>query len=309
MPIDAEAPPMVTNEIEIRVCGLMRSGNHAIIQWLQNQFRGKVTCFLNNVDHGDHDPFVANRARVLTGVSTNIDTETLRSLEKALLLYSYEDRQSLEETGLDFVSSVFDPRFEARREQYLGSSRTKFDVFIVRDPFNCFASRLEMLRERGPQGGTRDMNVIASNWKIMARTAIDVLAADDPRRLVVSYNRWAVDATYRAELSKMLMGSFDDSSMRETPTFGGGSSFYLEPVTATTFVRKWRLLFDPRTLRRLPEFWMRVRGPKREDYSARWKMYRFDEEYRTLFQDKEIAELSERLFGKIPGTRRFVSRL
>ncbi len=43
---------MFMNFIEIRVYGLMRSGNHAIIKWIQDQYSGHITCFLNNVAHG-----------------------------------------------------------------------------------------------------------------------------------------------------------------------------------------------------------------------------------------------------------------
>lgn len=306
---NGEHDARITNDVEIRVYGLMRSGNHAIIQWVQNQFRGKVTCFLNNVDHGDHDPYATNKARVLTGVEDDISTDALRRLEKALLIYSYEDRQILEQSGADFVRSIFQQRFEQNRERYFGASRHRFDVLILRDPFNCFASRIALISERGPVGGVSDVDIIASNWKVLAHRALEILRTADPHSLVVSYNVWASDPAYRARLSSALMGSFDDSTMTVTPHFGGGSSFSLDPITVTTFARKWRLLLDPRTVKRVPEFWLRLRGPKQEDYLGRWKLYRCHDEYRRLFRDKEIAELSEKLFGDIPGTRAFLRSL
>ena len=45
-----------TNEIEIRVLGLQRSGNHALITWITAQYPKKSWCFLNNIKHGDYDP-------------------------------------------------------------------------------------------------------------------------------------------------------------------------------------------------------------------------------------------------------------
>lgn len=299
----------VTNELEIRAYGLMRSGNHVIIQWIQNQFAGKATCFLNNVDHGDHDPFASNRARVLTGASPDITGEALRSLKKALLVFSYEDRQMLEETGQDFLSSVFDRDFESNRERYLGASDRQFDLLIIRDPFNCIASRIELINQRGPMGGVSNLSVIASNWKILARKAIDLLEHPESRHLVVSYNRFAADKAYRAELSRTLKGTFDDSAMDVTPTFGGGSSFVLEPITVRALAQKWRLLLDPGTIKRIPEYWTRLRGPGQQDYFGRWKLYRRHEPYRALFRDKEVAELSDRLFGEIEGTRQFLRGL
>jgi hypothetical protein len=44
------------NALELRVYGLMRSGNHAIIEWILGLFPAAKTCFLNNVDHGNKDP-------------------------------------------------------------------------------------------------------------------------------------------------------------------------------------------------------------------------------------------------------------
>ena len=41
-----------TNFLEVRAYGLMRSGNHAIIEWAQSQFAGEITCFLNNLGMG-----------------------------------------------------------------------------------------------------------------------------------------------------------------------------------------------------------------------------------------------------------------
>jgi hypothetical protein len=138
---------------------------------------------------------------------------------------------------------------------------------------------------------------------------VELLRHPDPRHLVVSYNRWASDAGYRAQLSSALMGSRDDSTIRVTSRFGGGSSFYLEPITARTFARKWPLLLNPRTIMRIPQFWPRLPGSRQRRYFVRWKLYRRDDEYRRLFRDTELVDLSERLFGEIRGTRAFVRRL
>src|SRR4030095_14422894 len=141
-----------TNFLEVRAYGLMRSGNHAIIEWVQNQFTGEITCFLNNVKHGDHDPYNSYEQRVLTGIDNQIDIETLRMTKKRLLVYSYEDRYELEAGNRTFHESVFQSGFEKKRRFYLGASKHEFDILIVRDPFNFFASRLKLMQVRGPQG-------------------------------------------------------------------------------------------------------------------------------------------------------------
>ena len=67
-----------TNFLEIRVIGLMRSGNHAIIDWIQQQYAGHSICFLNNVKHGEIDPYTNYTNISLTGIVEEIDIEALR---------------------------------------------------------------------------------------------------------------------------------------------------------------------------------------------------------------------------------------
>src|SRR5262245_51090427 len=161
-----EGDPSATNFLEMRVYGLMRSGNHAIIQWIQQQYSGCITCFLNNVKHGDHDPYLNHDDLILTGVNESIDLDPLRKLPKHLLVYSYEDVKNLQANNIDFVSSVFHKDFEENREHYLGTSNHQFDILIIRDPFNCLASRIKLLKERKPFWVVNDLNVVIKNWKI-----------------------------------------------------------------------------------------------------------------------------------------------
>ena len=50
------------------------------------------------------------------------------------LIYSYED------FPLDQVAS---DKFEHNHDLYLGKSAIRYDLLIIRDPFNLFASRLK----------------------------------------------------------------------------------------------------------------------------------------------------------------------
>jgi hypothetical protein len=47
------------NRVEIRVIGMSRSGNHAIIDWVLSQARGRM-CFLNCAEPGTN-PFRSAR--------------------------------------------------------------------------------------------------------------------------------------------------------------------------------------------------------------------------------------------------------
>ncbi|MEZ4727208.1 MAG: hypothetical protein R3E79_08760 [Caldilineaceae bacterium] len=130
---------LYVNQRELRIIGMSRSGNHAIIHWLLNQATGR-TCFLNCVE-GKTNPFVSARPLQSGGIpyavnypTFNWDSERRGKFSpKDLLIHSYED---------NFLGYVCHPVFEQHHDQWVGPSRQRYDVLILRDPFNLFASRL-----------------------------------------------------------------------------------------------------------------------------------------------------------------------
>ena len=298
----------LTNFIEVRAYGLMRSGNHAIIEWVQNQHSDHVTCFLNNVKHGDYDPYTNHKLKVLTGIEEQIDIEELRWLNKRLLIYSYEDQHELESKNLTFLESVFQRDFEEKRQHYLGNSRHRFDLLIIRDPFNFLASRLKLLQVRGPLGGVSSPGLIIENWKILAREAVKLIQNPLPGKIVANYNQWATDLAYRQQLSQRLLGTFDDSSMNKISQFGGGSSFRNpDRLTMAMIMSRWKKLFHVRRYFTLGHYWRRfISSINEKKVFERWKHFASDENFREMILDYELLELSRELFGEIPGTRRFV---
>lgn len=298
-----------TNFLEIRAYGLMRSGNHAIIEWVQNQYADEITCFLNNVTHGDHDPYTTYKRRVLTGIDEETDIEEIRRKRKRLLIYSYEDRDELESSGMTFLESVFQQDFEKNRQYYLGTSKYQLDMLIIRDPFNYIASRLKLLQVRGPLDGVSNPALIVKNWKSMAREAIKLSQAPQPGKTVVNYNRWVTELAYRKQLSKILMGSFNDSSIKKVSDFGGGSSFRdPDKLTISMVLVRWKELFNISRYARFGHYWRRFTTLDNErKVFDRWKHFAADENFQKMVLDNELVELSEELFGEIPGTRQFVT--
>ena len=300
-----------TNFLEFRAYGLMRCGNHAIIEWIQSQYAGQVTCFLNNVKHGDYDPYKSYEQRVVTGIDAQVEVEDLRAMKKRLLIYSYEDRYELETSEMTFYKSVFQPEFEKKRKTYLGDSKYQFDILIIRDPFNFLASRMKLMQVRGPQGGVTDLSLIVKNWKILAREAIQLTQNPQPGKVVVIFRDWVSDLSYRKGLSKLLMGTYTDTSMENTPEYGGGSSFRdSDKLTLRMIADRWRKLFNLERYKRLGHYWRRVTAPdKKKSVLERWKQLADDKVYCDLISDYELLELSDELFGETPGVREFVKSI
>lgn len=293
--------------LHIRVCGLQRSGNHAVIDWIIAQHKGKSNCFLNNVRHGNHDPYKNHKQKFCVGLDDQAETESLRSEYKHLLIYSYEDDQGQMGSKKDLLESVFDPEFERSRLGYLRNAEHSLDVLIIRDPFNFFASRLKKLDWLS---GEKDLKLIAHNWKMLAQEAIQIENTPRPERLVVNFNQWLKEKKYRRILSEQMFGSYDDSSMMNISRVGMGSSFDsldYSPLTWRTIFRNWTKIFDPKKYLNMGEYINRFfYGAKKMKVMDRWKTFVNNSLYQSIFADKEIMELSEEIFGEIPGTREFV---
>ncbi len=298
------------NELELRAYGLQRSGNHAILYWIFEQFAGGPVCFLNNVRHGDHDPYHNYKQRVLRGIDPGLDTERIRRTPKRVLAFSYEDDADMMATETDFLASALDPRFEANRERYLLPAKVRRDILIIRDPFNFLASRL---KKRDSLSGIKSVEVFMANWKRLAEKALALV--DNPREdtIVANYNRWVSDLSYRRELSRRLGGTFSDATMDHVTPFGGGSSFDLssQRLGPRDIIRNWRKLLDPRRYSRIRFYWARLTAPpaRKMRVTERWQALAGDPEFRKPFSDPGILALSESLFGEIPGTREFVGGL
>lgn len=233
--------------------GLSRSGNHAIADWIFAQ-AARPKLFLNCAEGGT-DPFASCRP-LATGKGWRAEPDDADALtrhaERSLLIHSYEDSP---------IGYVLSDRLRQCHDAWLGPSRRRVFLLVLRDPFNLFASRRRMGRNL-PTDFARDL------WKSHARAALDparLLPADSQ---VVLYNRWSADRAYRQHLADALGLDFCDRAADQVPSCAGGSSFdgtdYDGNAAAMATQDRWRHFAD-------------------------------EEEF-TGFFDSEMVELSERLF-------------
>lgn len=252
------------NRTEIRLSGMSRSGNHAIIDWMLRQASGRWV-FLNCAE-GKTNPFAScrplsdGRPWRASWETFDLDAEQAGDLTpKDLLLHSYED---------SYNAHAFSRVYEDNHDAWVGPSTERLDVLILRDPFNLFASRRAM-------GAELPRPTALRMWKQHARTALKALTARRPgksRPLPILYNRWASDPAYREEIAGRLGLTFTDEGIDTVAACNGGSSFD-------------GLRYDGRAGA------MRV--------TDRWRAYADDSEYLSLF-DAEMVDLSARLFGPPP---------
>ncbi len=304
---------MKRNKLEIRVCGLQRSGNHAIINWIIGQHKEKKVCFLNNVRHGDYNPFYTAREIFVYNIEKFPDgqiyqqlisddvnlLQNLQSIPKDLLVFSYEDDNNCLKKNTEILNSFYSQEFSQKRTCYLGESEQRIDAIIIRDPYNFLASRL---KRREQLTGIKDIDTIVKFWKDIAQEAIRLEENPEPSKIVFNYNRWFSDKKYRRQLSHKLGGTFDDSSTKVVSSIGGGSSFdglnFSGDLKNSDIFSKWKKLFQLDTYYKLDKYLKMLQGAKKMKVLERWKEVD-DSEMQKILLDQEITTFSQILFGDV----------
>ena len=260
----------------MRVLGMKRSGNHAVINWLAGHYPEGV-CFQNNATStGPFPRDFRDPGKLPVYKECGIPVRRL-SQPKGLLLSSYEDMPP---------DDIFPPR-PGRYYAEHNYAFTYKHILILRDPFNAFASRYRREKQESKgywfdycvaSGKSKKGCDLAALWKEHAKRFLDGPLYE----VHVNYNEWCVSSEYRRLLEDQLEVGQSDAGFRSIPIIGGGSSF--EPQGT-------QKINDPTVL------------------FTRWRVYEDDPDFRRMFEDEELWYLSTQIFGHIPGTETFKTRL
>jgi hypothetical protein len=233
------------NSREFRVIGLSRSGNHAIINWILKQARGR-TCFLNCAEPKSNPfesarPLDDGRRAIASYADFDLCAERARRFSrKDLFMFSHEDC---------FLGSIARSRFEHEHDAYVGRSDYRADILILRDPFNLFASR----RKAGI--GEVSASVALRIWKQHAREYLGERRYLRLPRILTNYNLWCARRAYRAAAAAELGLEFDDLGSSEVPAAANGSSFdgrrFHGRAAGMATARRWRYFADDPAFHRL----------------------------------------------------------
>ncbi len=261
----------VVNQKEIRITGLRRTGNHAIISWIQEQEKAQKqgTVFhINNVEINEN-PYrykYHNLCYHFPQYKWSIEKFKQQKIgnltPKYCLIYSYEDYA---------LAEVFSHKFEQKHDLYLGKTQDRYDLLIIRDPFNLLASRLKnnFLAVKSSQGNFVDL------WLDYAKEYLGETNQLQHNKVCVNYNLWVNNRDYRQEIASKLDIEFTDVGIDTVHGCGGGSSFDGRE-------------FDGKA--------------NKMDVNNRWKHYLEDPTYRELIDNEQLLEYSHKIFGHIPGT-------
>ena len=235
------------HKLVFRVLSIRRSGQHAIMNWIQNQYKGNLA-FYNNVQQGKN----------VFESSDNRETRYRPWINNNALLYNIENPaldNSLNESGI-------------------GSYDFMRNIIIMRDPFNCFASYYSATWPWGNPFKTNMQSRLyfVGLWKSLAREYLGYNFKLE-NKLLINYNQWVLDIQYRESIAAEFGSHFTDDGFNATPTYGSGSSFH----------------------------------GKDNSYLKRWDSLKYNADFLSLFEDRDLWELSNRIFGHIEGTEMLTS--
>ncbi len=254
------------NRYEIRTCGIRRSGNHPIAYWLMAHFKAGIYYEFNLLP-GQSPVTDGNMPFIVNNYSK---TKVFNKHVYKDILYSYESIELPKVHGT--LGSLVPNRVQALEE-----SEKEFDILILRDPFNLAASWWKNRIDRKHK--MKDIlkgikKVVLRRWKMYAA---EVLGKTNylEKKTVILFNKWFEDKAYRRGISEKLGLDFVDNGVDFVSGAGGGSSF--DGVSYSGRGQEMSVL-------------------------ERWKNFVDILQFRDFFCDEELWEMSEKIFGKIPGT-------
>lgn len=200
----------------------MRSGHHAVANWLYSQLGGHVV-FLNSVVGSEWDRLAplytdgfkkrifaySHMNQTASGCIWNCPV-VAKNIDIAIdhLILTVEEQPTL-----GFQITDMHKQFE------IGFATKIRNILVLRDAYNWTASRLARTYT-----SMLPKSVWMECWKRYAREFTrETNMLDDP--ILVSFNQWFSDEDYRRTLAHQLEIEFTDLGLQEVTIYGGGSSF------------------------------------------------------------------------------------
>ena len=200
----------------LRIFGMRRSGNHAVINWLARNAPGGRSLFFNDCTPG-RKPFETYRAVEIDGervAGNGGDPVKLaaRAGDGTALMFSYEDAM---------------PNERRRRPVSVGVDEAliSHEVVICRGILNWAASLLKKVQGNDAYSAAERVAIVLKALGGYARMLELAMAEDERGVVVIRYEPWMTDAGYRAGLLERLGFEARDDSLGEVQRYGNGSSF------------------------------------------------------------------------------------
>ena len=164
----------------------------------------------------------------LSVFNPGLDRDVLRSINKDLLLLSYEE--------VSFINTKL-TRFLEKPDKHVGPTDSVLEIVLLRDPYNLFASLLKsgMMDESSSK-------YYISKYKEYGTKYLKVKESSDCGTIAVTYNEFISSPKYRLSMSNILGGKPLAEAPTSVPSYGGGSSFQPQASQANELdtMKRWK---------------------------------------------------------------------
>lgn len=230
-----------------KVFGLQRSGNHAILNWV-NGLDVENSLFFNNVKVGKPLLEKSSGVSVPPGVRAYaervggkkiINKHYLNDFKSngGRLVVSYENYDVSRFNSTELNSDIFN---------LFGEPVVQHNLVVLRNPFNMLVSAEKLVRQaallqnRNEPWVRQVLNKRLELWKAYAFLTVCPETVNMGSFIPVVFDKWVVDKTYRNNLSESLGYVNKDLFKDFVSDAGNGSSFVGEELKNTTDVlHRW----------------------------------------------------------------------
>lgn len=221
--------------------GMQRSGHHAILYWAQkmcafpmhiNDVRREVPILKTNPQ-----TLIQRLVEILaTGkVAYNRENFRFQPIPSEEIRLKRIEQQLKREKPLQSKPQHF------KEKPHLNT--TIYNTYTLRDPLNCFSSRLKHSNPWTSFKGDSQKNLLL--WKnnaLFFKEPKSFVPLPAKKHIFVNYNSWVKDIDYRKEIASQFEKPFDDTNFSFVPKEGGGSSFQgrIPQASRLAVFERWR---------------------------------------------------------------------
>ncbi len=222
----------------VRVYGVRRAGQHAVIGWILRNCGQAETVFLNNRRIGQ-SPFRPGKPAARDPGSTERAQALARRLsgriargQRPFLLISYEHGFS----EAHYAAGDISPGLE--------NSLFAHEVLVIRSFTNWLPSFIRLRQSQSPQLPANGLDMCQAILSGIAQYKAHLQAVVRTGHLAISFDSWVTSPSYRRQKLGALGFETLDNSIGAVQRFGGGSSFSGLETTPdpTALTRRWHRL-------------------------------------------------------------------
>lgn len=219
----------------MRVLGIRRTGQHAVINWMLRNSGRENTVFMNSCTMRRSAMRTCGQSELNARFSGNA-YRLKRAMEAYLtpekhpfVLISYEAGFEEGELSPNFPDALFDR-----------------EILVTRSFVNWLPSFIRLMRLMNPKSAPEALDISNGIVFEITRYKAHLLAAQDSNHVVICFDSWATSPNYRRHTLEELGLEALDNTLGEVQRYGGGSSFtkFKNSANELPLTMRWQTMAD-----------------------------------------------------------------